>query len=225
VLSDDVERLPPEHARHLEVIERNAHRLLRLVGDLLFAAHVEGGPLLLEPGTVDLPRLVHDAVELACPRAEEVGIALEEQVEPVPPCVGDNDRLAQVLDNLISNALKFSPPGGQVVVRLARADGRARIEVEDTGVGIPAEDLPHLFDRFYRAPNATGGAVPGLGLGLMIVRAIVEGHDGEVTVRSHVGSGTTFLVELPLRAPEDDQLGVRVEPAGGGVEPSSSGGR
>ena len=199
LLGDDGDALPTEHARHLAVVERNAQRLLRLVGDLLFAAQVERGSLLLEPGTVDLPQLVRDAVALARPRAEECDIALTVEVAPLGPCLGDRDRLAQVLDNLLSNALKFTPPGGRVAVRLRARGGIARLELQDTGVGIPEEELPKLFDRFYRAANASTGAVPGLGLGLMIVRAIVEGHGGTIAIDSEVGRGTTFVVELPLR--------------------------
>jgi signal transduction histidine kinase/HAMP domain-containing protein len=219
VLGDDSETLPEEHARHLAVVERNAQRLLRLVGDLLFAAQVESGSLLLVPGAVDLAQLARDAVELARPRAEDADIALTLEVVPVPPCLGDRDRLAQVLDNLVSNALKFTAPGGRVGVRLTARDGRAQIEVHDTGVGIPEEDIPRLFDRFYRATNATGHTMPGLGLGLMIVRAIVEGHDGTVAVASTVGSGTTITVELPLRpAP----AGTTPAP---GIERYAAGGR
>jgi signal transduction histidine kinase/HAMP domain-containing protein len=197
LMSDDADGFPAEHARHLEVIDRNARRLVRLVGDLLFAAQVEGAPLLLEPGEVELAALVRDAVELARSRAEEAGIALVTELEPVERCIGDRDRLAQVLDNLLLNALKFTPPGGRVVVRLTSADAQARIEVADTGIGIAAEDLPHLFDRFYRARNAAQ-SVPGLGLGLTIVRTIVEGHGGTVSVRSRVGEGTSFTVVLPV---------------------------
>ncbi len=200
VLSDDTPALPHEHARHLDVVERNARRLVRLVGDLLFAAQVEGAPLLIEPGSLDLVQLVRDAVDLARPRAEEAGIALALDLNPLEPCLGDRDRLAQVLDNLISNALKFTPPGGRVSVRLTADGGRARIDVADTGVGIPAEDLPRLFDRFYRARNVAERAIPGLGLGLMIVRAIAEAHGGAVMVRSEIGRGTTFTVLLPQRA-------------------------
>lgn len=195
--SDDGAPFPQEHARHLEVIERNARRLVRLVGDLLFAAQVEGAPLLLEPAEVDLVALVRDAVELARGRAEEGGVALVTELEPVERCIGDRDRLAQVLDNLLSNALKFTPPGGRVVVRLAHEGPHARIEVADTGVGIPVEDQPRLFDRFYRARNATSRSVPGLGLGLTIVRTIVEGHGGTVAVRSTPGRGASFTVLLP----------------------------
>ncbi|HZV73030.1 MAG TPA: ATP-binding protein [Conexibacter sp.] len=197
VLSDDAAPFPPEHARHLEVIDRNAHRLVRIVGDLLFAAQVEGAPLLLEPGELDLVALVRDAVELARPHAEQAGVALVEELEPVERCIGDRDRIAQVLDNLLSNALKFTPLGGRVVVRLANDGAQARIEVADTGAGIAADDQPHLFDRFYRARSATVRSVPGLGLGLTIVRTIVEGHGGTVSVDSEVGRGTTFTILLP----------------------------
>jgi signal transduction histidine kinase/HAMP domain-containing protein len=198
LMSDDTDGFPAEHVRHLEVIDRNARRLVRLVGDLLFAAQVDGAPLLLEPGEVELAALVRDAVELARCRAEEAGIVLVTELESVERCIGDRDRLAQVLDNLLLNALKFTPPGGRVVTRLTSADAQARIEVADTGIGIAAEDLPHLFDRFYRARNATGQSVPGLGLGLTIVRTIVEGHGGAVSVRSRVGEGTSFTVVLPV---------------------------
>ena len=197
LLSDDAAAFPPEHARHLEVIDRNARRLVRLVGDLLFAAQVDGAPLLLEPGEVDLAALVRDAVELGRCRAEEAGVTLATELEPVARCIGDRDRLAQVLDNLLLNALKFTPPGGRVVVHLSQAGTQARIEVADTGIGIAEDDLPQLFDRFYRAKNATGRSVPGLGLGLTIVRTIVEGHGGTVRVRSRVGEGTAFTIALP----------------------------
>ncbi len=179
------------------MIERNARRLVRIVGDLLFAAQVDGSPLLLEPGEVDLAALVRDAVELARPRAEQCGVALATELQALEPCVGDRDRLAQVLDNLLSNALKFTRPGGRVVVRLSGDGASAQIEVEDSGVGIPAEELPHLFDRFYRARNATGRSIPGLGLGLAIVRTVVEAHGGTVSVRSRHGEGACFTIALP----------------------------
>jgi len=198
LVSDDAAAFPAEHARHLEVIERNARRLVRQVGDLLFAAQVDGAPLLLEPGEVDLDALVRDAVELARCRAEEADVTLTTELEPVGRCVGDRDRLAQVLDNLLLNALKFTPPGGHVTVRLVDEGGRARIEVADTGIGIAEQDLPHLFDRFYRARDAIGRSVPGLGLGLTIVRTVIEGHGGSVTVRSRPGAGATFTVLLPV---------------------------
>jgi signal transduction histidine kinase/HAMP domain-containing protein len=187
-----------EQIRYLQIVERNAQRLLRLVGDLLFAAQVESGSLLLEPGIVDLPQITREAVEAARPRAEDAGILLSAKIEPLEPCVGDRDRIAQVLDNLISNALKFTHADGRVEVRLSAEGGSARIDVADTGVGVPAEEQARLFDRFFRASNATARAVPGVGLGLMIVRAIVAAHGGEIAVSSEIGAGTTFTVRLPL---------------------------
>lgn len=200
VLSDD-SGLDAEHARHLEAVERNARRLVRLVGDLLLAAQLTGGPLMIELGSVDLEELARDAVDLAQPRAEASRIALKAEIGPRARCVGDRDRLAQVLDNLIANALAFTPSGGKVTVRVSGADDGARLEVADTGVGVPDGALPHLFDRFYRARTTAPRPAPGLGLGLTIVRAIARAHGGDVTVDSRLGEGTTFTVSLPARAP------------------------
>jgi two-component system, OmpR family, phosphate regulon sensor histidine kinase PhoR len=118
---------------------------------------------------------------------------------PVPALVGDRGRLAQVLDNLVSNALKFTPEGGRVEVRTSTTDDYVYLEVEDSGIGIPAAEQPRLFERFFRAASATERAIPGTGLGLAIVKAIVEAHAGRIEVVSAPGKGTTFRVELPLR--------------------------
>ena len=114
---------------------------------------------------------------------------------------GDRDRLAQVLDNLVSNAVKFTPEGGSVSVLLAARDSEALIEVKDTGVGIPAAEQSRLYERFYRASTATERAIPGVGLGLTIAKAIVEAHGGELGFDSAEGRGTTFRVRLPRRPP------------------------
>lgn len=198
VLDDDEGALHPEHRQHLGVVERNAGRLLRLVGDLLFVAQVEAGKLSLDPGLVDLGQLVREAVDAARPRAEEASIVLAADVDPVPTCPGDADRIGQVLDNLIVNALKFTREEGRVTVSLRTEGASAVLEVADTGIGIPAPEQEQLFDRFFRASSATARAIPGVGLGLTIVKAIVEAHAGEVSVQSEAGSGTTFRVELPL---------------------------
>jgi PAS domain S-box-containing protein len=200
VLEDD-EALTDHHRRFLGVVDRNARRLLRLVGDLLFVAHVEAGRLALEVSEVDLSTLTIEAVEAARPRAEAKALVLETATQGVPPIAGDHDRLAQVLDNLISNAVKFTPEGGTVSVRLAVDNGEAALEVRDTGVGIPAAEQDRLFERFYRATTATERAIPGVGLGLTIAKAIVEVHGGNLDFESVEGSGTTFTVRLPLRPP------------------------
>jgi signal transduction histidine kinase len=120
------------------------------------------------------------------------------QAEPVGSCSADGHRLEQLLDNLITNALKYTPEGGQVATRLGRENGYVRIEVEDSGMGIPAKEQQFLFDRFFRATSATTEAIPGVGLGLTVVKAIVEAHRGRIQVESEEGRGTTFRVVLPL---------------------------
>jgi PAS domain S-box-containing protein len=198
ILEEEAGEVAPEQRRFLGVIERNARRLLRLVGDLLFVAQFEAGKLSLEHGTVDLEAVTREAVEAARPRAARVDVELEAQTEPLPPIDGDRDRLGQVVDNLISNALKFTPASGRVSVRALERDGRAVVEVQDTGMGIPEDEQARLFERFYRTASATERSIPGIGLGLSICRAIAEGHGGTIRVASEEGRGTTFTVELPL---------------------------
>ena len=202
VLEEDAEEpLDPHVRRSLEVVERNARRLLRLVGDLLFVAQFEAGTLTLEPGVIDLPALAGQAVEAARPRARDKGVDLVLETEPVAQCAGDRDRVAQTFDNLISNAVKFTNPGGRVAVRVRAHGDRALLEVDDDGVGIPADEQGRLFERFFRASSATERAIPGVGLGLTIVKAIVEGHGGRIAVRSADGAGTCFQILFPLRPP------------------------
>jgi signal transduction histidine kinase len=125
-------------------------------------------------------------------------VELTLDAEPVPLVRGDRDRLAQALDNLVSNAIKFTPDGGRVVVRLMREGDRAVLEVQDTGIGISQPDMQRLFQRFFRTQRATSAAIPGVGLGLTIAQAIVHGHEGQISVQSVDGQGTTFRIELPL---------------------------
>jgi PAS domain S-box-containing protein len=204
---EDSGTLAPNQRQFLNVVDRNARRLLRLVGDLLFVAHVEAGRLALEIDEVDLRTLTIEAIEAARPRAEAKELALEAVVENVPTTAGDRDRLGQVLDNLVSNAVKFTSERGSVTVRLTAQDSQALIEVEDSGVGIPAAEQARLFERFFRASTATERAIPGVGLGLTIAKAIVEAHGGELDFHSIEGEGTTFRVHLPLRRPPSEVAG------------------
>jgi signal transduction histidine kinase len=189
---------PEERQRFLEIVNRNARRLLRLVGDLLFVARLEAGRLDLHEADMDLSETARDSVEAARPQAESAGIRLVDDIPRAVRIHGDSDRLGQVMDNLLSNALKFTPEGGNVGLRLAALDGRARVEVWDTGIGIPEAEQVRLFERFFRATSATNAAVPGVGLGLSITKAIVESHGGALSFASVEGKGTTFRVELPL---------------------------
>ena len=204
VLDDEAGELNPQQRRFLQAVERNSGRLLRLVGDLLFVAQADAGRLSLEHGNVDLVALAAECVEGALPAAAEKSIDLVLAAKTVPPFVGDRGRLAQVLDNLVSNALKFTPEGGRVEVSTSLNGDRISVEVSDTGIGIPVADQPRLFERFFRSPVANDRAIPGTGLGLAIVKAIVEAHKGEIRVDSAEGRGTTFRIDLPLAAETED---------------------
>jgi signal transduction histidine kinase len=199
LLSEEGARLSEDGRSFLEVIERNARRLERLVGDLLLVAQVEAGTFALALAEVRLDALAADAVAAARPRAGRGGVELALEAESMPSCAGDPQRLAQVFDNLISNAIKFTPAGGRVTVRVGVSGSEATVEVEDTGVGIPSDGQANLFDRFYRTARAERDRVQGVGLGLSIVKAIVESHGGTVAVSSEEGSGTRFTASLPLR--------------------------
>ena len=210
LLDGDAGELAPEQRQFLDVIDRNAQRLLRLVGDLLVVARADGGRLSVEMDQIDLGAIAAGCAESAGPVARERHIALEVEVEPLV-LRGDGARLAGLVDNLLSNALKFTPPSGRVLVR-ARAEGRrAILEVADTGIGIPAAEQGRLFERFYRTEAALRAAIPGTGLGLAISRMIVEAHGGRIGVESDEGKGTTFRVELPLAGADRDASDVPQE--------------
>jgi signal transduction histidine kinase len=199
LLDGEAGNLTDEQRRFLGVVERNSHRLLHLVGDLLFLAQVEAGKLVLDVGALDLSAVASESVETARPQAEAKEITLTLATGPVPLIAGDRARMAQLLDNLISNAIKFTPQGGRVDVRVRSLHDQAVLEVRDSGMGIPADEQEFLFERFFRTSNATEHAIQGTGLGLAISKAIVEAHSGRITVTSEEGAGTTFQVALPLQ--------------------------
>jgi signal transduction histidine kinase len=203
VLEDETAQLSPDGRRFVGVIDRNARRLLRLIGQLLFVSQLQAGRLPARFGWVDVDALVQDAVDLARASADARHVALSLEAEPVGRVWADGDRLAQLCDNLLSNAIKFTPEGGSVRVRLETVGSTVRLEVEDTGIGIPGRDQARLFERFYRGTAAIEREVPGTGLGLWISDAVVRLHDGTIAVRTEVGAGTTFTVLLPERHPRE----------------------
>lgn len=202
LVGEESDNLTEQQRHFLGIVDRNASRLLSLINDLLLAAQIDAaGALDIEREDVDLSALAEQAVESAGPAASMKDIELRASYEREAMVKGDALRLSQVLDNLISNAVKFTPNGGRVHVRLVSDDERVRLEVEDTGMGMTQEEQSRLFERFYRTEGATENAVQGSGLGLAISQAIAHAHDGMIVVRSEKGIGSTFALDLPRAAP------------------------
>ncbi len=197
-LSTDHRDLPDEVTRYLAVAGRNADRLMLLVSDLLTVAQADGSTMRITPQPTDLGALVRAGVADVTQRARSAGLEVVALVEPMPYVVVDPGRITQVVDNLLSNAVKYTPPGGSVQVSVAPGDGVVRLVVSDTGIGIAATEQHGLFTKFFRAPNATARAIPGIGLGLVITKAIVDAHGGAIDVQSREGGGTTVEVTLPF---------------------------
>ncbi len=186
--------------RGLEILERNATWLTQIVEDVLDVSRIVSGKIRLEVQPVNLASVVQDAIGTVQPAANAKGIVVQPIIDPaVGPVSGDPDRLQQVVWNLLTNAVKFTPRDGRVQVRLERVSSHVEIVVSDTGTGIHADFLPYVFDRFRQAEGGTTRKTGGLGLGLAIVRHIVEMHGGTVHAYSAgEGKGATFSVELPL---------------------------
>ena len=197
-----------EVAEGVEVIERNARSQARLVEDVLEVSRIICGKVRLNLGRIDLAAVIDAALTSARPTASAKGIALQARVDPLPcPSPGDADRLQQVVWNLISNAIKFTPHGGEVTVRARQDKDRTEIEVADTGIGIQADFLPYVFDRFRQSDASITRSHGGLGLGLSISRHLVEMHGGTIFAASAgEGKGATFTVSLPLVLPEGHSL-------------------
>jgi PAS domain S-box-containing protein len=189
---------PAEQVEFLDIITRNADRLLRLVDDLVLLDRAETGILPVDWGAFDVPSLVDEAVTTCSPSAEAKRITLEANLGEGALITGDAQRIAQLLDVLLSNAIKFTPEGGRVTVTATPSEDHWFISVADTGIGVPPAERDSLFERFYRASNARAARIPGSGLGLAVARAIARLHGGEISVSSGDPTGTVVLVALPI---------------------------
>jgi PAS domain S-box-containing protein len=198
-----------EDAGYIEIVWRNANRLEHMVEDLLFLAQLDAGNLSLDLGEADLVELAREAIDAARPaaRAKKVGLTLEHDQQAL---VGvDGNRIGQALDNLISNAIKFTPDGGSVQLLIEDSGAGYTLRIADTGYGIPAAEQQRLFERFFRSSTASLHNVPGTGLGLTIAKTIVERHGGSIGFDSTEGEGTTFTITLPKRRAQPGDQPVR----------------
>jgi signal transduction histidine kinase len=201
LLDTETGPLDENQERFLNIVKRNADRLDGQIGDLLLLAGIAEGTLQIHRSAVDVARIVLEAVESAAPHAREKGIELEAACRPMRPIHADGTRLAQVLDNLLSNAIKYTPEGGRVDVRAWYEDDWITLTIADTGIGMTRDELDAIFDPFYRTEDAKERGIKGTGLGLVIVKAVVEAHGGGVRVDSEPGGGSRFRITLPAEAP------------------------
>ena len=198
-LQDGTADTPEARLQAAGIIQAEADRMHRMVLDLLDLARMDSGTLVLEFSQVDLPQLLQSISEKFALQTKAAGVTIRIETASMPPIPGDGDRLAQVFTNLVDNALRFTPAGGNITLRTQVTGPVVQVEVEDNGTGIPPEAIPHIFERFFQVdPSRPGGRKHGAGLGLSIVKDIITAHDGKISVRSTPGNGSIFIVTLPL---------------------------
>ena len=196
--------LTDEQTRFLTTIKSNTDRLTALISDLLDISRMETGRVRFEPRPLQIGEVVADVVNALAAHAESKGLDLSYEVAAgLPDVMGDHNRLNQVLTNLISNAIRYTPEGGEIDVSVYEVERAVRVDVSDTGIGIAPEDMAHLFERFYRADHPLVQETRGTGLGLSIVKMFVEMHGGRVWVESDPGQGSTFTFILPIPVQEE----------------------
>jgi signal transduction histidine kinase len=190
--------LPPEHHRVLEMIRENVDRISTFINEFLDLAKMEAGKMEFRLEPLNLEAITRQATDTLRLVAERKQVRLLSEMNPVPTVMADRDKMLQVVINLLSNAVKYTGKGGTVRILLEPTAAGVRILVRDTGIGIDADEIPHLFTKFFQARSAGKVTVKGTGIGLALVKGIVEGHGGSVSVESTLGHGSTFAVELPV---------------------------
>jgi len=200
-IMDGVASNPASAQRAAQIIHDEAGRMNRMVEELLDLARIEAGRFQMTRHTVQMDDILSNLAERLTLKAKEKGVLLNAELMPLPPIAGDADRLVQVFTNLVDNAIKHTPEGGSVILRATLQDFGVLVRIIDTGEGIPPEDLPHVFDRFYQVDKSRQRAARmGAGLGLAITRQIVDAHGGKIWAESAEGKGSTFSVWLPAPA-------------------------
>ncbi|MDD5473754.1 MAG: ATP-binding protein [Candidatus Methanoperedens sp.] len=197
-----------EQQKSLEIILRNSDRLIRLIKELLDAAHLKKNRMGLQFGLVSLNSILSKSIQDIHPQAKDKHITIIQDIQPLPRVWGDEERLMEVMTNLLSNAIKFTPQKGKITVAAGEDTNHVNISVADTGIGIPAEKLSCIFDRFYQVDGSTSRKYGGVGLGLSICKGILEKHKGSIRAESN-GNGSTFHITLPKLAPFEGEWNVQ----------------
>jgi two-component system, OmpR family, phosphate regulon sensor histidine kinase PhoR len=200
----------PDHNIHfLDRIRENADRLYRLVQDLLTLGRIESGQEALEIKPLSVEMAVSACISRQEDRAKTKGLELHAEPDGQILAQADEEALAEILDNLVDNAIKYTNSGGRITLRWFAEDGQVVLQVEDSGVGIPEKDLPRIFERFYRVDKARSRELGGTGLGLSIVKHLVQALGGTIAADSQLGQGTTFTVRLPLAPTQVNEPPIR----------------
>ncbi|HEX5164429.1 MAG TPA: ATP-binding protein [Thermomicrobiales bacterium] len=205
IIEGEVGEISEQQREFLEIVQSNSDRLVALINDMLDISRIESGRITLNLEGVDVPAAVEHAVVALRPLVEDKQLQIQtELVEDPATIIADRTRLQQILTNLISNACKYTLPGGWITVRSEALDGQIALSVSDTGIGIPPEALPHIFSKFYRVDQPQTRDVGGTGLGLAITKSLVEMHGGRIQIASRAGLGTTVRFTLPVAGPYDN---------------------
>ena len=206
-LESDWESIPVYTRQNfLKVISSESDRMTRIVSDLLTLSRLDYGKLAIKPERFDIGRLLENVYNAMMLTARNAGCVFDIALAPdLPEIFGDRERIEQVVVNILSNAVKYTPKGGRVLLRAGTCGDSVVIQVKDTGIGIPKSDLPRLFERFYRVDKARSRAMGGTGLGLSIAKEIVEVHNGTIDIESEQDKGTTVTVTLPCERAETEE--------------------
>jgi signal transduction histidine kinase len=195
---------PEKYQEYYQIIRKESERLTALINNILDFSRIEAGRKEYEFRETDLRELVHNTLESYRYQIEQHGFTFEEKIDPVPPMRVDREAMARSLLNLVNNALKYSQDRKYIGVNLYRDNGSVKLEVVDHGIGIPSQEQHKIFEKFYRVGDPLVHNTKGSGLGLSLVRHIVEAHGGEVSVDSAPGRGSKFVISLPVRAAEQN---------------------
>jgi len=205
------ERAPDDYRKALETISQESDHMSSVIGKLLFLARSDAGKEQLNFEDVDLKELIIGLAANIEAFAQDKGIKFTVDTKDDVNVSGDKVKLRQLFTNILENAVRYTPADGKISISLLEKESNAVVSISDTGIGIPPEHLPHIFERFYRVDKARARADGGVGLGLAIAKIIAESHKGKIQVESEVGKGTTFIVSIPVKVLTQQHVGIPAE--------------